>query len=314
MFKSLSRDKPDTRLQGVIGPLVTTFDSSGDALAIPAFVRNIKAHLDAGQCGVLVCGSTGEAALLEESERSALVDAARAAVPAESVLLVGIGAESTKQTVKRAADAGARGADGVLVVSPHYYTSAMNRAALLAHFSAVADGSPVPVLLYNIPKYTHFPLEPDLVAQLAEHPNVVGIKDSSGDMDLLAGYAKVQRGNPRFTLLTGNGPTFATALELGARGGILAVALFTGDMTPRIFSAWTGGDHARARELQAVLTHAAKEIVGGLGVPGVKAAMDLAGLEGGTVRSPLRSLDETQRRTVDAMLPRAAESTSQSRS
>jgi len=300
-------------LQGVIGPLVTTFDSTGDAVDLSAFVRNIKAHLDAGQCGVLVCGSTGEAALLDESERAALVDAARAVVPANSVLLAGIGAESTKQTVKRAVEAGSRGADGVLVVSPHYYASAMNRAALLAHFTAVADRSPVPVLLYNIPKYTHFALEPDLVAQLAEHPNVVGIKDSSGDMELLSGYARVQRGNQRFTLLTGNGPTFATALELGARGGILAVALFTRDMSQRILAAWTSGEPARAREIQALITQAAKEIVGGLGVPGVKAAMDAAGLEGGMVRSPLLPLDELQRRHVESLLPRGVEPASQSR-
>jgi dihydrodipicolinate synthase/N-acetylneuraminate lyase len=183
----------------------------------------------------------------------------------------------------------------------------MNHEVLFAHFTAVAEQSPVPVLLYNIPRYAHLVLDPALVAELAEHPNVVGIKDSSGDMELLAGYVRVQKEQPRFTVLTGHGPTFSTALKVGARGGILAVALFTGDTAPLIFDAWRGGNTARADELQSLITEAAKEVVGTHGVPGVKAAMDAAGLHGGNVRAPLRPLDEARRRIVESLVQRSTE-------
>ena len=307
MFNPLSRHAVDERLLGVIGPLVTTFDSRGDTLSLPAFSANIRAHIRAGQCGVLVGGSTGEAALLDEYERSSLVETGRAAVPADAAFLVGVGGESTKLTIKRAREAAARGADAVLVVSPHYYTSAMNTAALRSHHRAVAEESPVPVLLYNIPKYTHFVLEPSLVAELSEHQNVIGIKDSSGDLELLRKYVEVQKANQTFTVLTGNGPTFAPSLKSGARGGILAVALFTGDVAPQIFDAFKAGDVSRADELQSLITHAGKEIVGVMGVPGVKAAMDLAGLHGGMVRSPLQPLGEAGQESIRSMLAQIVE-------
>jgi 4-hydroxy-2-oxoglutarate aldolase len=288
--------------------LVTTFDQSSGGVNTAAFCRNIKAHLGAGQGGVLVAGSTGEAALLDDDERAALVAAARDVVPPGSLLLAGVGSESTRLTIKRARDAAERGADGVLVVAPHYYTTAMTRAALGYHFTAVADASPVPVLLYNIPKYVHFALEADLVEELAQHANVVGLKDSSGDAALLESYMAVQRRNPRFSVLTGHGPSFARALGMGARGGILAVALFTGDVAPRILDLWRAGDLAGAEELQVLIAPAAREVVGVHGVPGVKAAMDLAGLDGGDVRSPLLAVSEAARREIGALLPRTAPS------
>jgi 4-hydroxy-2-oxoglutarate aldolase len=309
MSEQLTRNAPDKRLLGVIGPLVTTFGSGGDALSLSEYRTNIRAHLRDGQQGVLVAGSTGEAALLDEDERSRLVSAAREEVPSDCVLLVGVGAESTVLTVRRARDAAARGASAVLVVSPHYYTASMTQAALRSHFARVADESPAPVLLYNIPKYAHLVIEPELVAELAQHPNVVGMKDSTGDMKLLERYVAVQKSVPRFTVLTGHGPTFATALKVGARGGILAVALFTGEITPRIFEAFLAGDEARAGELQATITTAAKDIVGTLGVPGVKAAMDVMGLHGGVVRSPLQALNEQGRQLVESLMRGVSEAT-----
>ena len=139
-----------------------------------------------------MCGSTGEAALLTDDERRVLLEAARSATPRDRQLLMGAGAESTRQTLKRCADAKAAGADAVLVVAPHYYSNAMTGEALRTHYRAVADGSPVPVVLYNIPKYMHFALPAELVAELARHPNVIGIKDSSGDLNMLAGFLKAQ--------------------------------------------------------------------------------------------------------------------------
>ena len=172
-------------LHGVLGPVISTFHETSEDLDVASFTRNVQAHMLAGLHGVVVCGSTGEAALLTEDERRVLLEAARGVLPSDKTLVMGTGAESTRHTLRRCADAKLAGADAVLVVAPHYYSSSMNLEALRGHYRTVADKSPLPVILYNIPKYMHFALPAKLVAELARHPNVVGIKDSSGDLDML---------------------------------------------------------------------------------------------------------------------------------
>ena len=281
-------------LKGVLGPVVTTFDSRSGELDGTGFAENIRAHLEAGMHGVVVCGSTGEAALLDEHERAAIVEIARYAVPNDKRLIAGAGAESTRTAKRYARLAAERGADAVLVVAPHYYgPKAMSIPALRAHYTAIADDSPIPVLLYNIPKYMHFALPPQLVIELAQHPNIIGIKDSSGDVGLLAGYLKSQ--SESFTVMTGNGSTFKRALELGARGGILAVALFAPSLSLEVYE--TMSEQAQAR-----LAPLAARIVGEMGVPGVKAALDCIGRFGGPVRSPLLALSEADRSEVAGLL------------
>jgi len=280
-------------LQGVLGPVVTNFTSSGE-LDRTAFAENIRAHLDAGMSGVVVAGSTGEAALLDEKERALLVEVARHTVPADRRLIAGTGAESTRTTLRNTRLAAERGADAALVVAPHYYgAKAMTSAALRAHYTAIADASPLPVILYNIPKYMHFALTPQLVSELAQHENIVGIKDSSGDLELLAGYIKAQSDD--FAVLTGNGSTFKRALELGARGGILAVALFAASLSIEVFE-------AKSQQAQERLTPLAARIVGDMGVAGVKAALDRVGLAGGPVRSPLLPLGTGELSEVTELL------------
>ena len=281
-------------MQGVLGPVVTTFEASGE-LNRTGFAENIRAHLDAGMSGVVVSGSTGEAALLDEKERASLVEVARYSVPSDRRLIVGTGAESTRLTQRLTRLAAERGADGVLVVAPHYYGA--KAVALRDHYTSIADASPIPVILYNIPKYMHFALAPQLVAELAQHENIIGIKDSSGDLELLAGYIKAQSEN--FTVLTGNGSTFKRALELGARGGILAVALFAASLSVEIFE-------TKSAQAQDRLTPLSARIVGDMGVPGVKAALDRVGLVGGPLRSPLAALGAAELAQVGELL-RAAE-------
>lgn len=287
-------------LTGVIGPVVTTFDPESGDIAPVAFRANLRAHIETGLTGVALAGSTGEAALLEEGERRQLIELARSVIPDDRWLLVGVGGESTRQVVRRASEAAERGADGVLVVAPHYYTSAMTSEALRAHYLRVADESPIPVLLYNIPKYTHFSLDAGLVHELAKHERIVGIKDSTGDLKLLAQYLGAQ--SDAFTVLTGHGGSLYAALEMGARGGILAVALFAGALAVEVYAAFRRGDLPRAGRAQEKLMPVAKGIVAELGVPGVKAAMELVGLSGGPVRMPLQPLRAAERERVAALL------------
>lgn len=280
------------RLGGILAPVVTPFKDNED-LDLDGFTANVGAHLADGLAGVVLCGSTGEAALLSDNERITLVGAAREVVPSDRWLIVGTGAESTRQCVARCRDAGAAGADAVLVVAPHYYTPSMTEAALRAHYTRVADESPLPVILYNIPKYAHFALSEHLVAELAKHRNVIGIKDSSGAIEMLKGYLRSQ--SDSFTVITGSGSGLQAGLEAGARGGILGVSLFAARFALDVVEGLKAGETARAAAAQARLAPMANVIVAKQGVAGVKAAMDEIGRRGGRPRLPLLALTAAER-------------------
>lgn len=290
-------------LHGVLAPVVTPFGANGEVDA-DGFVANIRRHLADGVCGVVVTGSTGEAALLDDAERVLLMERARSAVPRDKTLIIGTGAESTRATIARNRAAADSGADGVLVVAPHYYGDQMSPEAVRAHYERVADASPVPVLLYTIPKYMHFAVPPEIVAVLSAHENIVGMKDSAGDAGLFARYLESQ--DETFRVLTGSGVLWREALRLGAHGGILAVSLFAPALTLEVWDAHQRGESDSATQTQEMLTPLAAKIVGAMGVPGVKAAMDHVGLHGGVPRSPLRPLADTLRPVLDELM-RAAE-------
>jgi 4-hydroxy-2-oxoglutarate aldolase len=290
------------KISGIYAPITTPFNKSGD-LDVAAAARNVNRLIAAGLDGIVVAGSTGEAPLLDEGERAALLGAVRAAAPKHQVLM-GIGAESTRQTIARAKAAAAGGADAVLCVAPHYFgTNAMSDAALRAHYHAVADASPIPLALYSIPKYMHFALSAPLVAELAAHKNIIGIKDSSGDMKILSSYLPAQ--SDSFTVLTGNGAQFLNSLRAGARAGILAVAIFAPALSRAVFDSHNAGNASAADAAQERLTPLAMEIVGRMGIGGVKAASDIVGMDGGAVRMPLVDLDSVARAQVSALLAHA---------
>ena len=290
-------------LSGVMAPVATPFAANGDVDAA-AFMANVQAHLAAGLSGIVVTGSTGEAALLSEDERLVLVDAARAVVPEDRWLIAGIGAESTRLTVLRAQKAAQRGADMVLVVPPHYYgAGVLDHEALRTHFVRVADASPVPVLLYNIPKFTHLTLEPALVEELARHDNVLGMKDSAGDVARLDGYLASQGDD--FTVLTGHAPTLSRAIALGARGAVLAVSLFAPALALDVLRLTMELGEEAAADAQARLTPLGRDVAGAMGPAGIKAAMELVGLAGGEPRAPLLALGALDRARVAELLASA---------
>jgi 4-hydroxy-2-oxoglutarate aldolase len=286
-------------LKGIFAPVTTPFGKDGE-LDRKAFEHNVAAHMAAGLKGVVVCGSTGEAALLDERERESLGGWARAQVRGDRLLIIGVGAESTRQTLKNADTAGEVGADAVLVVAPHYFGSNMTEEALRAHYLRVADDCASPVILYNIPKYMHFRLSKQLVLELSKHENVIGIKDSSGAADSLTDYLAPQ--GDGFTTITGSGQLWGTAVQMGARGGILAVSLFAPALTQAVHDAVARKDIATAESLQARLTPLAKHIVGEMGPAGVKVAMDCVGLKGGMPRSPLLPLSKADADRVRQLL------------
>jgi dihydrodipicolinate synthase/N-acetylneuraminate lyase len=293
-------------LHGIFGPVVTPFDENGDVDGA-AVASNIRAHLAAGLHGIVLAGSTGEAALLDEGERVRLVDLARQEIHGDRLLIVGTGAESTRGVIARNRDVADRGADAVLVVAPHYYGGAMTNEALRAHYTRIADESPVPVLIYTIPKYMHFAVPPELVCELAEHQNIVGMKDSAGDAALFSRYLEAK--SDSFQVLTGSAGLLTEALRMGADGAVLAAALFAPALALDVRAAVHDGDVARTDAAQARLAPLGARIVGAMGVPGVKAALDAVGLRGGEPRSPLPPLDTLLRGELQQLLAAAGLST-----
>jgi 4-hydroxy-2-oxoglutarate aldolase len=270
-------------LRGVVPPLVTPFHADG-GLDVEAFSASLEALAVHDFAGFLVLGSNGEAASLDEEEKLSLVAAARRIVPGR-FLLVGTGLESTRGTIALTRKAADLGADAALVLTPCYYKSRMTAEALRRHFEAVADASPVPVYLYSVPAFTGLAWPAGLAATLAAHPRIRGLKESSGDVGLLGRIAASVP--PGFEVVCGNAPVFYPALCVGAVGGVLAVANCAPRATLQLFRAFGAGDHQAARRIQEALGPLAAAVTVTHGVAGLKLAMGLAGLRGGTVRAPL---------------------------
>ena len=289
-------------LQGVLVPLTTPFDPETGDVAPVALRQLARELLGRGLAGVVVAGTTGEGPMLDEDEKVQLVEWLREVVPEDRWLIAGTGGESTRATVRLSERAAAAGADAVLVRPPAYFGPVLAPSALADHFLRVADRSPVPVILYNMPKYTHVMLHDSLLRAVADHPQVIGFKDSSGDLKVLANYRAAA---PRLKALVGAGSLFYPALELGADGGVLAVACFAPDRCQSLYLAFRADDRRSAGAEQERLTPLAREIVGDLGVPGIKVAMDLVGLPGGPVRAPLAPLDARQRNRVAQLVAAA---------
>jgi 4-hydroxy-2-oxoglutarate aldolase len=270
-------------LRGVVPPLVTPFHADG-GLDLEAFGASLEALAVHEFSGFLVLGSNGEAASLDEDEKLLLVAAARRTVPGR-FLLVGTGLESTRGTILLTRKAADLGADAVLVLTPCYYKGRMTADALRRHFEAVADASPVPVYLYSVPAFTGLAWPAGLARTLAAHPRIRGLKESSGDVGLLARIVESVPGD--FEVACGNAPVLYPALCVGASGGVLAVANCAPRATLRLFRAWSEGDHATARRIQEAIAPLATAVTATHGVAGLKLALGLAGLRGGTVRAPL---------------------------
>jgi 4-hydroxy-2-oxoglutarate aldolase len=271
-------------LSGIYPPIATPF--AGDEVDVAALRHNTARWMKTGLRGLLALGSNGEAAFVDEDEAETVVATVREGVPRDRVLLVGTGRQSTRATIAATKRAASAGADAVLVLTPFYFKAAMTHDALVAHYRAVADASPVPVLLYNFTNVTGLNLLPDTVAALSEHPNIVGIKDSNGDIGQIG--AIVARTPAEFPVLVGSAGTLYPAMMVGASGAIVALANAVPDVCVRLYDLVRAGRHDEARLLQRKLTPFAQAVTSGFGIAGLKLAMNIAGYIGGDVRAPLR--------------------------
>lgn len=275
-------------LSGVFSPIPTPFttDDTVDAAALrTALGKWVQTPL----AGFVVLGSNGEAAFLDDEEAARAIGAAREAVPRGRTLIAGTGRESTTQTVRACRRAAELGVDAVLVRTPGFFKSQMTLDAFVRHYRAVADASPVPVLIYNFTGVTGVDIPPAAVFQLSAHPNIVGMKESNSDI------AKIQdlvAGTPDdFRLFAGAAGTFYFALTAGCIGGILALSCVVPDACVKLFELSKAGRHAEARALQRQLVPLAR-LLATNGVAGLKAALKLVGFEVGAPRSPLAPLPD----------------------
>jgi 4-hydroxy-2-oxoglutarate aldolase len=289
------------RLRGILPPLVTPFLADG-SLDLAGFQANLEQYAAEDLCGYLVLGSNGEAGSLEEDEKLALVGAARRHAGSR-LLLAGTGLESTRATIALTRKVADLGADAALVLTPHYYRAQMTAGVLQRHFEAVAEAAPIPVMLYSVPAFTGLTFPVELASSLAENPNVAGMKESSGDMRLMARLLAAVP--PGFAVACGSGPVAYPALCLGAPAAILAVACCAPRPTAALYRAFTSGDHERARRLQQALTPLAEAVTATGGVAALKAAMELAGRKGGAVRAPLLPVSPAVRDELKRLLSQA---------
>lgn len=276
-------------LSGVLAPVTTPFDPvTGDADLV-SLRANLRRWLGHPLRGVVLFGSTGEGLLVDVDEKVRLTGGARELVEDGQLLLCGTGAESTRATIAQTRAVADAGADAVLVQPPSFYRPLMTPAALRDHYLAVAEASPVPVLLYQVPpQFSGVELEPGLVHELARHPNVVGLKDSSGDLRILG--ALIDACGRDAHVLAGSGAVLYAALEMGAVGGILGVSLLMPAQCAALCRAFAEGRLADAGRLQEAIAPLHKAVVAAMGVPGVKAALDVIGMHGGLPRPPIQPL------------------------
>jgi len=290
-------------VRGIFPPIPTPFDASG-GIDLTALTENLRWWNGCGLSGIVVLGSNGESVLLEEGERIRLVEAARAGTPEDRAVVAGTGLQSTRATIALTRDAAAAGADYALVLPPSYYRNQMTDPALAQHYRAVADAAPIPVLLYNMPACTGIDLSAELVVELAGHENIVGIKDSGGDVVKMARiHGEVGGG---FCLLAGSAGFLLPALAVGAVGGVLALANIAPRECIEILRLSSRGDVSAARATQIRMIAPNGAVTRRWGVPGLKAAMDMLGLHGGPVRPPLVPLDDAQREALRSILIDAA--------
>ena len=284
-------------LAGIFPPVATPFvDDEVDAVAMRS---NVERWMRTGLRGVLLLGTNGEAPFVRDEEAVLIVAAARHAVPRDKVLLCGTGRQSTRDTIALTRAVAGAGADAVLVLTPSVYRNQLTPGALVAHYRAIADASPVPVLLYNMPQATGVTLTPAIVQELASHGNISGIKESSGDIAVVGEH--VARTPQNFQVVVGAAGSLYASLMVGAKGAIVGIANVVPELIVRLHELQRTGKHAEALALQQAIAPLAAAVTTGYGIPGLKAAMALAGYKPGQPRRPLTPIDDDGLRKIRSL-------------
>jgi 4-hydroxy-2-oxoglutarate aldolase len=297
------------KLSGVMPPITTPFKDG--KLALDQLRKNFQKWNKTGLSGYLVLGSNGEAVYLNEKEKTKVIEVSREVIATSKIMIVGTGMESTQETIRFTNQSAKMGADCALVVTPSYFKGSMKPQILYDHFISVAESSRIGILLYNVPQFTGINMESELVAKLSAHPNIIGIKDSSGNIGQLSEIIYLSQ--EKFAVFVGSAPVFFPALCVGAVGGILAVAQVAPQACVQIQNLFNKGKMDEARALQSQLTPLAKAVTAIYGIGGLKMAMDLAGYFGGHPRPPLKRPGKEVEEELKRLLGRLRKSDAEER-
>jgi 4-hydroxy-2-oxoglutarate aldolase len=290
---------PNIRLNGILPPVTTPFNERGD-VDYEALSSNIARYNETGLVGYVALGSNGEAVHLAADERRRVIETVKRAATTDHTIVAGVNELSTRAALEASRVAADLGADAVLVVTPYYYKTSMTQEALARHFTEVADHSPLPVLIYNVPQNTGVIIESATIAGLAAHQNIIGVKDSAGNMGAISETIRCSPAS--FAVMVGNGSILYPSLAMGATGAVLGVACAAPRACVDVYLAAKAGDHARARELQNRLAPLSHIVTAGLGVPALKIAMEMLGYAGGFPRSPLSPVSSLDREKIKSVI------------
>lgn len=290
-------------ISGVIPPMITPFDHNGD-VDFDKFEDNIRNWNQTKLAGYLVLGSNGETPYITENDKLRLIERTVNTATTEKLIVVGTGLESTKGTIELTNKAAKIGADCALILTPNYYGDQMGDKAQIAFFTEVADKSTIPILIYNVAKFTNINISAKAVSVLSSHPNIVGMKDSSGNIAQLISF--MTNGiDPEFNLIVGTASVWYPALSIGVKGAIMALANCCPEECVEVLSLFQDGKHQESLELYKRLFPVNACVTGKLGVPALKYACDLLGYQGGYSCTPLLPLTEQERQDVESILKRA---------
>ncbi len=289
-------------LKGIISPITTPFID--DEITFDKLKRNIENLSTMNLAGYVVLGSNGESVFLTKEEKLKMISFIREHVPSEKIVIAGTGTDSIKETISLTNEASKNGAEYALIITPSFFKSEMNHSTFINYYLAVADSVKIPVIIYNVPKFTNVNIHPDTVAELSEHNNIVGIKNSSGDTELTAKF--ISRTTDNFYTFVGTGSVLLQGLKDGACGGILALANIAPTECINIQELFHLRKLEEAEVLQKKMVPVNKAITATFGVAGLKAAMDMIGLYGGNPRLPLNPLDEKAKQELKNILIEAS--------
>lgn len=290
-----------TIIKGIFAPIPTPFID--DQIAWDKLKDNLAKWGKSPLAGLVVLGSNGEFALLSYEEKVAMVRFVRENLPQDKLVIAGTGCETTAETIRLTRDCADAGADAALVINPSFYKGSYTDAVLKVHFTAVADASPIPLMVYNMPRNTGMNLSAQLVIELSRHPNIVGVKDSSGN---IVQIAEICAGTPEdFAVFSGSGSFLLATLAVGGVGGTLAVANIMPVQSCAVVDLFASGKIEEARAMQQLLLAPNAAVTSRFGISGLKAALDYLGYFGGNVRPPLLPLNEADIAKVEAVLKEA---------
>jgi 4-hydroxy-2-oxoglutarate aldolase len=288
-------------VKGIFPPITTPFIN--EVITLEKLAENISKWNKSDLAGYVVLGSNGESTFLTKEEKLTLIENVKKNAARDKIVIAGTGSDSIKETISLTNDAAVKGADYALILTPSFYKEKMDSYSFIKYFNEVADNIDIPLIIYNVPKYTGVNIEASAVTKLSEHPNIIGLKNSSENTAHLAEI--IYNSKEDFSTFVGTASVLLPGLCAGAVGGILALANIAPNECIKIFRLFNDGKLVEARKLQGKLIPVNKAVTGKYGVAGLKAAMDMLGYFGGDPRSPLNKLNKNELEDMKKILAKA---------